>query len=196
MRTQNINYEIDEFFSLNGYGPHATLVISVFGQDDIEFIMKNKDLIKDFNFRKSIINIYYRHCFLHVNNIQKAFGIEIKNDEILMDALNYIVNSADITLNLKNKDFIETKIKLVMRLEKYMSHKKERRKKINEYFYSEMKELKVKSIFYSEEEFDLIMRKHIESWLFKKIEEDNFKQRIYDELPELIIKSLEIDKLT
>jgi hypothetical protein len=59
-----------------------------------------------------------------------------------------------------------------------------------------MKELKVKSIFYSKEEFNSIMEKYIEKWFFEKIEKDNFKQKIYDELPELVVKSLEINKLT
>ena len=185
--------DINDFFSLNGYGPQASLVLSTFNQKDVDFIRKNKKLIKDFDFRKSMINIYFNYCYLYVNDVQKAFGIEIKDDKILTDALNYIASSTDISLNIKKKDLIETTIEIEWNFIRYSKNEKEIGEKITNYFCAEIKELEIKSVFYSKEEAKMKMGKSVRKWLLKKIEIGNFKQKIFDELPELILENLEVD---
>jgi hypothetical protein len=182
------NYEkIGNFFELNGFtflGKNGT---SKFDSNEIQLIENLKNNLDEAENRRKILNIYFAHSFLYIRDIEDAFGLEIEN-KILLNSLNQIIVIADILLDYEQEEIDNiVKLNLEWDIKKDVTLSTLLNDDSIDFFKKRIKELKLKSVFFSDDEFKREMKKPVSNWLIEEIKKSDFIQKIYDELPEIIV---------
>jgi hypothetical protein len=182
------NYEkIGNFFELNGFtflGKNGT---SKFDSNEIQLIENLKNNLDEAENRRKILNIYFAHSFLYIRDIEDAFGLEIEN-KILLNSLNQIIVIADILLDYEQEEIDNiVKLNLEWDIKKDVTLSTLLNDDSIDFFKKRIKELKLKSVFFSDDEFKREMKKPVSNWLIEEIKKSGFIQKIYDELPEIIV---------
>jgi hypothetical protein len=183
--------KINDFFKLNGYGPEASRTIPLISQEEIDLIKGIVNNLSDSNNRKAILNIYFNHSIFYVKDVTIAFGIEIV-DEKLFDSISRIIVVADVIFDF-NKIELGNNITLDFPWDLKFDYTL--RKLLNDetiqFFSTRIRELKIKSVFFSDDEFKREMKIPVSNWLVEEVKKSGIQQKLYDTLPELIVEFLE-----
>jgi hypothetical protein len=183
------NYEkIGNFFKLNGFTYLGKNGTSKFDLNDIQLIDNLKNNLDEAENRKKILNIYFTHSYLYIRDIEEAFGLRIDNRHLL-NSLNQIIVVADILLDYEQKEINDiVKLNFQWDIKKDESLGTLLNDDSIDFFKKRIKELELKSVFFSDDEFKREMKKPVRNWLIEEIKKSGFIQKIYDELPEIIVE--------
>jgi hypothetical protein len=180
--------KINEYLHTKGFNT-INEVLEYLNDKENEYIGNNKHLIKNKEYRIKVIKIYFKYCSLYITDIETALKKDLNKNTKLISSIGSLVVCADFKFNFTgdHDNFIESS------WFKDGNNDIEGRitDEIINYFCIQIKELKMKSVFFTKEKFKKEMMGYMLKWMETKIKENNIDQKLFEELPELIVNCYE-----
>jgi hypothetical protein len=182
--------KINEYLNTKGFNT-INKVLEFFNDKENVYIENNKHLIKNEEYRIKVLKIYFKYCNLYITDIETALNIDLNNNDTLIHSMGSFVVCADFKFNYKLDENRENSIESSWFTDGNNDIEGRITDEIIEYFYIQIKELKLKSVFFTKDELKKEMMVFILKWMETKIKESDISQNLFEELPELIANCYE-----
>jgi hypothetical protein len=182
--------KINEYLNTKGFNT-INKVLEFFNDKENVYIENNKHLIKNEEYRIKVLKIYFKYCNLYITDIETALNIDLNNNDTLINSMGSFVVCADFKFKYKLDENRENSIESSWFTDGNNDIEGRITDEIIEYFYIQIKELKLKSVFFTKDELKKEMMVFILKWMETKIKESDISQNLFEELPELIANCYE-----